>query len=187
MTSLPVASSVWSLLAGSARQHANRPAMLAPGREPLTYVDLAAHVARTARHLRHSGFDTRSRIAVVLPNGPEMATAFAALASCGVCAPLNPAFTRADFEFYLPDLRANALLVDETASWPRGGGCDRLRHPGIAHTAWREGRRLHHRRRRRGSRRPRRRRGRVLTTRRCCSTRPGRRQSRSWCRSPPRI
>ena len=34
------------------------------------------------------------------------------------CAPLNPAFTRADFEFYLPDLRAHALLVDETASGP---------------------------------------------------------------------
>ena len=102
----------------SARQHSNRPAILAPGREPLTYLDLAALVARTTRHLRHSGFHSRSRIAVVLPNGPEMATAFAALASCGVCAPLNPAFTRADFEFYLPDLRAHALLVEETASGP---------------------------------------------------------------------
>ena len=118
MTSSPVASSVWSLLDGSARQYSNRAAILAPGREPLTYLDLAAHVARTARHLRHRAFHTRSRIAVVLPNGPEMATAFAALASCGVCAPLNPAFTRADFEFYLPDLRADALLVDETASGP---------------------------------------------------------------------
>jgi oxalate---CoA ligase len=118
VTSSPVASSVWSLLDGSARQYSNRPAILAPGREPLTYLDLAAHVARTARHLRHRGFHTGSRIAVVLPNGPEMATAFAALASCGVCAPLNPSFTRADFEFYLPDLRANALLVDETAAGP---------------------------------------------------------------------
>jgi oxalate---CoA ligase len=34
------------------------------------------------------------------------------------CAPLNPAFTRTDFEFYLKDLRAQAMVVDETASRP---------------------------------------------------------------------
>lgn len=109
---------MWSLLAGSARQHADRPAILAPARVPLTYGELAAHVARTARHLRHRGLGTQSRVAVVLPNGPEMATAFVAVASCSVCAPLNPAFTRTDFEFYLEDLRAEALMVEETASGP---------------------------------------------------------------------
>jgi thioesterase domain-containing protein len=31
---------------------------------------------------------------VVLPNGPEMAAAFAAIASCAACAPLNPNYTR---------------------------------------------------------------------------------------------
>ena len=151
VTSSPVASSVWSLLDGSARQYSNRPAILAPGREPLTYLDLAAHVARTARHLRHRGFHTRSRLAVVLPNGPEMATAFAALASCGVCAPLNPAFTRADFEFYLPDLRADALARRRDGQWPRCGRRVRLWHPGVAHPPGREGRRLHLRRRHAGS------------------------------------
>lgn len=30
---------------------------------PLTYGDLAAHVARTARHLRHKGLGTQSRVA----------------------------------------------------------------------------------------------------------------------------
>ena len=136
MTSPTLASSVWSLIAASARLHPARPAILAPAREPLTYLDLAAHIARTARHLQHRGFHTRSRIAVVLSNGPEMATAFAALASCGVCAPLNPAFTRADFEFYLPDLRAQALLVDEYASGAavEAAGC--LWHPGVAHPTW---------------------------------------------------
>jgi oxalate---CoA ligase len=107
---------VWSLLAGSAHEHPHRAAILAPDREPLTYLDLAAHVVRTAGHLRHLGFEKHSRIAVVLPNGPEMATAFAALASSAVCAPLNPTFARADIDFYLKDLRADALLVDERAS-----------------------------------------------------------------------
>ena len=103
---------------GAAQQHADRPAILAPGRQPLTYRDLAAHIGRTVRHLRQSEVGTESRVAVVLPNGPELATAFAAVASCSVCAPLNPAFTRTDFEFYLTDLRAQAMVVDEAADGP---------------------------------------------------------------------
>jgi oxalate---CoA ligase len=88
--SSPVASSVRSLLVGAAQQHADSSAVLAPGRQPLTYRDLAAHLARTARHLRQSGVATQSRVAVVLPNGAELATTFAAVASCSVVRATQP-------------------------------------------------------------------------------------------------
>ena len=50
-------------------------------------------------------------MAVVLPNGPEMAAAFLAVSCAAVCAPLNPAYRAQEFEFYLKDLRAKAVIV----------------------------------------------------------------------------
>ena len=50
-------------------------------------------------------------MALVLPNGPEMAVAFLAVACGATCAPLNPAYTEEEFEFYISDLDARALIV----------------------------------------------------------------------------
>src|SRR5205823_13272939 len=51
------------------------------------------------------------RVAVVLPDGPEMAAAFLAVASGAACAPLNPLYRVREFEFYLSDVGARALIV----------------------------------------------------------------------------
>ena len=40
----------------------------------------------------------------MLPNGPEMAAAFVAIAAGATTAPLNPAYRAEEFEFYLTDL-----------------------------------------------------------------------------------
>jgi acyl-CoA synthetase (AMP-forming)/AMP-acid ligase II len=50
-------------------------------------------------------------VAIVLPNGPEMAAAFLAVAGCAVAAPLNPAYTADEFAFYMEDLGARALIA----------------------------------------------------------------------------
>ena len=50
-------------------------------------------------------------MAVVLPNGPEMATAFLAVSSVCACAPLNPAYRVEEFTFSLKDLRVKALVT----------------------------------------------------------------------------
>lgn len=46
-----------------------------------------------------------------MPNGPEMAVAFVSVAAGATCAPLNPAYRANEFEFYLSDLKARALLI----------------------------------------------------------------------------
>jgi acyl-CoA synthetase (AMP-forming)/AMP-acid ligase II len=51
------------------------------------------------------------RVAVVVPNGPEMAAAFLAVASAAVCAPLNPGYGEEEFRFYLGDIEAKALML----------------------------------------------------------------------------
>lgn len=80
-------------------------------RPGLSYAELRDLVTRTAKSLNGLGIGRNDRVAIVLPNGPEMATAFVAIASCATTAPLNPAYTQEEYDFYLSDLNARALLV----------------------------------------------------------------------------
>ncbi|MBM3746625.1 MAG: AMP-binding protein [Acidobacteria bacterium] len=107
--------SVWQLVEAAAQSHGDAPALLAPAREPLTYAGLAEQTLRLACGLREAGIGPSDRVAVVLPNGPDMAAAFVGVAAAAACAPLNPSHTRQDFEFYLSDLCAKALLWEEGA------------------------------------------------------------------------
>ncbi len=90
-------------------------ALLAPDRSALTYAGLEALVANTASALSQAGVHHGDRIALVLPNGPEMAAAFCAVASAAACAPLNPAYGPEELDFFLADLRASALVTDASA------------------------------------------------------------------------
>jgi acyl-CoA synthetase (AMP-forming)/AMP-acid ligase II/acyl carrier protein len=53
---------------------------------------------------------------MALNNGPEMAVAFIAMASCVTCVPLNPNYRADEFEFYLSRLNARALVVDSESN-----------------------------------------------------------------------
>src|SRR5688572_8276311 len=86
-------------------------ALQAPGRPPLTSVALHEHITQTASILRTRGLTRDDIVAVVVPNGPEMATAFLSVTLAGICAPLNPAYGRDELEFYLGDLPAKALMI----------------------------------------------------------------------------
>ena len=88
-------------------------AISAPGRPDLNYNDLRTHVKATVAALRARGIGRGDRVAIVLPNGPEMAGAFVAIAAGATTAPLNPAYRRPEFEFYLKDLDAKAVVLAE--------------------------------------------------------------------------
>src|SRR4030095_14402694 len=84
-------------------------AIVAPGCSPLTYARLIAHIEESVGRLNEMGLGRNDRIAIVLPNGPEMAVAFLVAGSAATCAPLNPAYRASEFDFYLNDLHAKAL------------------------------------------------------------------------------
>jgi oxalate---CoA ligase len=105
---LPLASTIVDLL----QPHpADAVAIGAPGREPLTYGGLRKLLDKTVADLNTMGIGRNDRVAIVLPNGPEMAAAFVAIAGGATTAPLNPAYRAEEFEFYLSDLRAKALVI----------------------------------------------------------------------------
>src|SRR5208283_3568651 len=79
---------------------------------PLTYYGLRALIAETIPSLNRFGIGRNDRVAIVLPNGPEMATAFIAIAAGATAAPLNPAYRAEEFEFYMLDLTVKALVVE---------------------------------------------------------------------------
>jgi acyl-CoA synthetase (AMP-forming)/AMP-acid ligase II len=93
------------------RGEADAPAIGAPERPPLTYAGLRDLTARTVAALNSMGLGRGDRVAIVLPNGPEMASAFVTIASGAATAPLNPGYRAEEFDFYLSDLGAKALIV----------------------------------------------------------------------------
>jgi len=90
----------------------------APGRPWLTHAGLRHQVQRTIADLNRMGIGRNDRVAIVLPNGPEMAAAFVAIAAGATTAPLNPAYKTEEFEFYLSDLNARALLIQQGMESP---------------------------------------------------------------------
>jgi acyl-CoA synthetase (AMP-forming)/AMP-acid ligase II len=75
-------------------------------------------VQRTIEDLNGMGIGRNDRVAIVLPNGPEMAAAFISIGSGATTAPLNPAYRTEEFDFYLSDLNAKALVILEGMESP---------------------------------------------------------------------
>jgi len=93
-------------------------ALSAPGAPDLTFAALREQIAETGEALRAIGITPSDRVAVVLPNGAEMAAAFLSVASTAASAPLNPGYRAEEFEFYLSDLGAKALIVEAGSTSP---------------------------------------------------------------------
>ena len=81
-------------------------------RPSLTYRALLAQAETTVNKLNAMGIGRNDRVAIVLPNGPEMASAFLSVGCGATTAPLNPAYREDELNFYLSDLNAKALLVE---------------------------------------------------------------------------
>jgi acyl-CoA synthetase (AMP-forming)/AMP-acid ligase II len=103
--------SLHQLLLAQAECIPDAPAILAPGRNPLTYSRPHRHVENMVRTLQTMGVSRHDRVALVLPNSAEMAVAFLAVAAAATCAPLNPAYHADEFDLCLATLHAKALVV----------------------------------------------------------------------------
>ncbi|SJZ72392.1 Acyl-CoA synthetase (AMP-forming)/AMP-acid ligase II [Enhydrobacter aerosaccus] len=97
---------------------AEAPAIGAPGRPWLAYAGLKTLADGTIATLNGVGIGRGDRVAMVIPNGPEMASSFVAVASGTTSAPLNPAYRAEEFEFYLDDLKPKAVIVQKGVDSP---------------------------------------------------------------------
>jgi acyl-CoA synthetase (AMP-forming)/AMP-acid ligase II/acyl carrier protein len=105
-----------SLLAAQAALHGNRAALAAADGPSLTYAELAVTIDRLATALAVRGIGRSSRVAVVLPNGVDIAIGLLAVASTAIAVPLAPQATADEYRGWFRVGRATHLLTSAAAS-----------------------------------------------------------------------
>jgi acyl-CoA synthetase (AMP-forming)/AMP-acid ligase II/acyl carrier protein len=110
--------SIVNIIKKKAEKNPERIALVAQNRTPLTYRSLYNQIEDIVTKLNSLGVGHNDRVAIALPNGPEMAVAFLSVAAAATCAPLNPAYSAKEFEFYLSSLKAKALIVQSGIDSP---------------------------------------------------------------------
>ena len=78
----------------------------------LSYGEFKIFNEKISRQLAATNIINSDRAAIVLPNGPLMASSFLSISSYMSAAPLNPSYKQEEFEFYLDDLKPKFLLVE---------------------------------------------------------------------------
>jgi acyl-CoA synthetase (AMP-forming)/AMP-acid ligase II len=91
---------------------ADRLALRKLDRVDLSYSCVRGNVDALARELQERGIVPGDRIAIAMFNGPKIVLAFFGIACArAIAAPLNPAYTRDEYAFYLEDIAPKALVV----------------------------------------------------------------------------
>ncbi len=98
------------MLDQNARRFGASPALLGDAGE-WSHQQLRDHVARAVSAMNRAGIGRGDRVALVMPQGTDLAAAFLAIAAGATAAPLNPAYLESEFAFYLDDLQARALVL----------------------------------------------------------------------------
>jgi acyl-CoA synthetase (AMP-forming)/AMP-acid ligase II len=92
-----------------------------------THEDVASLVTELAGRLATAGVGRGDRVAIVLPNGPEIVLCLFAIGLLGaVAGPLNPDYTEAEFRFYLSDLTPRFVIAGSEAPTPLVAAADDL-------------------------------------------------------------
>lgn len=99
----------------------------ASNREWLTYGGLRELTKSVQTTLRENGIAKKDRIAIVLSNGPAMASAFVTIAQSAITAPLNPSYREDEFAFYMDDLKAKAIVVSKDYDGAAVSAAERLK------------------------------------------------------------
>lgn len=88
-------------------------AILTLGGTEITYSELSIYIHKIIDLFLRLGLSNKSRVALILPDGPEMATLFLTVSGTMICAPLNPKYTYEEYKFHLSDLKVDAIIVDD--------------------------------------------------------------------------
>jgi len=107
------------------------PAILAPGREPLSWAGLRVRVDAVGAALAAKGLGRGSRIAVSLANGPEAAVALLSTMTWAACAPVNPALDLKACTEVLARLRLDAVIAADGDDAPVSAAAGALGLPVI--------------------------------------------------------
>ncbi|KAL6651650.1 hypothetical protein ACP70R_010575 [Stipagrostis hirtigluma subsp. patula] len=131
---MEAAPTLTALLRKAAAAFPSRRAVAAPGGLDLSHAALDALVdAAAARLAAAAGLRPGHVVALSFPNTVELVVMFlAVIRARAVAAPLNPAYTQEEFEFYLSDSEARLLLTGADGNAAAQAAAAKL---GLAHAA----------------------------------------------------
>ena len=93
-------------------------AITSENKSQISYKNLKIFIDNISKQLSGNGITNKDRAAIVLPNGPTMATSFLGISSYMSAAPLNPSYKSEEYEFYLKDLNPKILIVEKNSKNP---------------------------------------------------------------------
>ncbi|HEX9983146.1 MAG TPA: amino acid adenylation domain-containing protein [Thermoanaerobaculia bacterium] len=117
------------LLRIQAERSPGAPALLAPGRVPFTYGQLIRQADEIVDRLNALRLGRSSRIAMVLPDGAEMAAAFLCVSAGATCLPFNPGLRARELEMGVGRAAPDAVLVPAGSASPAAAVAQRLGAP----------------------------------------------------------
>jgi acyl-CoA synthetase (AMP-forming)/AMP-acid ligase II/aryl carrier-like protein len=121
--------SIYEIIRDRSAQHPEKTALYYPDSRPLTYSQLVEHISYIVQSLNSIGITRNDTVAVIMPNGAEMAAVCLGTMSCASCAPLNPEYRHAELEAMMRDLDARALIISKGASKSASAIAERLAIP----------------------------------------------------------
>ncbi|KAB8283760.1 hypothetical protein BKA91DRAFT_136104 [Yarrowia lipolytica] len=87
-----------------------------PGAQELTYSQFFDLIGDFQKQLAQVGLPPQSAVSIAIPNSLEFAVTFLAVTfSRYIAAPLNSAYKKSEFEFYIDDLKSKLVLVPKGA------------------------------------------------------------------------
>jgi oxalate---CoA ligase len=120
---LAAAEPVAALLAH--REPAGQALIVPDTGQALTYAQLATRVETLAQRLAGLGVRRGDRVALALPNGPDIVLLLLAVIALGAAAaPLNPAYTEAEFGFFLADIAPRLMLIPASGAAAASAAAD---------------------------------------------------------------
>ncbi|MBN1569725.1 MAG: hypothetical protein JXA73_17910 [Acidobacteria bacterium] len=102
------ASEAFPLIHSWADQTPGAIALLAPGREPLSFSRFLRRIEASEQALDRCGIGPNEVVALALPDGAEMAAAVVGVGRTRSCAPLNLSLAASEFKSYLLSLRPSS-------------------------------------------------------------------------------
>ncbi|KAE8710853.1 Oxalate--CoA ligase [Hibiscus syriacus] len=123
------------LLNKAAADFPNRRALSLSGKFDLTHAQLQHLIDHAASLLIASGILPGDVVALTFPNTVELVIMFLAVIRCrATAAPLNPAYTAEEFEFYLSDSESKLLLIPAEGIKPAEAAASKLNIPLVSAT-----------------------------------------------------
>lgn len=104
-----------------ARRTPQAPALLGTGRQPLTFAVLCERISALVASLNAAGVGRGDRVAIVLPNGPDLAVACLGVMAGATAVPLNPDYKQPEYEEIFARLKPRLLLLPAQGDHPARG------------------------------------------------------------------